>query len=888
MPRNASILRWALPPGVSIAVHTSLIALLVIVGSRAATLTQTNEKKTKLPLAELEYSAPIAASPPSDQSQDDPAQNSTAQNQTPEPEQVTQSAPSVLDRSAKALSTPTPVTSQAMSAATLEQLSKQSSALSAEPSSAPSPISFAGVSTGAARSIVYVIDTSGATLTSLSYIRERLLQSIDRLSPTQRFQVIAFRKLDDSTFATPELQTSRNKLPRATRENKKAVADWLATMPARGQSNPIDGLAAAIELNPDMILLISRGIQRTEAPWAGGLKHVRQRLDELNPLDPVAGTRPVVIKTIQLLDEDPTGIMRTIGVFHGDGHNDHQVITYNQLANPDPEPLPPPPTSADARLSAAEDQIVALKASGVYYRTLYAFPIDDDQSKANEALRRINQLLEDADTQDPRAALLIAEASLLSSDQFSDPRLIQNIHSTLSESVFVSPELDARRRVLLALLAEDSSSAANIDSLRALLSERAQLGVTDLTAASAVLAIAMHQEPDSQLLDTPPFTTDPAWTLLAAQTRSWSLLHTDPLIAFDPLLRLRALIPELEPLVDRSIAALVDELRADPTSQSKTNLLPAIVRFIDARARLTSSDPNARQEAINTLLTISRADDQDLAEDSLWLACLGARALNTRDAGKVLIEAASKLADRFPSHPGAADALAGAIDTASASKSPLITPLLRQAINTYPDRIEIDLWKLQLIKLTAGQEQESLIRSLTPATRESDLGAQILHNNALTKRQANPLQHAIDTASVLDALRSPLSTHWHRTAAALEIDTNPSSAMTRLARLVHNSVDASDPELELLYARALIGAGQPDVALQRLTQLASALNNNDSKHFWHAWTLIIETTITSGNESDQDNARAHLTRLKLMNPKLGPEPFRSRLIQAQNTLHSQP
>jgi hypothetical protein len=884
VPRNASILRWALPPGVSIAVHTSLIALLVIVGSRAASLAQPTEKKTKLPLAELEFSAPKTNSIPQDQTTSDTTPSETSEIE----QQISQTAPSVLDRSAKALSEPTPVTSQAMSAATLDQLSKQSSELSAEPSSAPSAISFAGVSTGAARSIVYVIDTSGATLTSLSYIRERLLQSIDRLSPTQRFQVIAFRKLDDSTFATPQLKTTRNKLPRATRENKQAVAEWLSTMPARGQSNPVDGLAAAIELNPDMILLISRGIQRTELPWAGGLKHVRQRLDELNPLDPVSGTRPVVIKTIQLLDEDPTGIMRTIGVFHGDGHNDHQVITYNQLANPDPEPLPPPPTNADARLSAVEDQIVSLKASGVYYRTIYAFPIDDDQSKANEALRRINQLLDNADSEDPRAALLIAEASLLGSTQYHDPSLIQSIVDTLTESVFVSPELDARRRILLALLANDPSHAQSIQSLRSLLSERVQLNISDLTAASAVLAIAMHQEPDSQLLDAPPFTTDPAWTLLAAQTRSWSLLQPDTLNAFDPLLDLRILLPHLEPLIDRSIAALVDELRNEPITNNKINLLPQLVRFIDARTRLTHSDQDSRQEAITTLLTISRSEDQDLAEDSLWLACLGARALNTRDAGKILIEAASKLADQFPSHPGAADALAGAIDTASASNSPLITPLLRQAINTYPDRIEIDLWKLQLINLTTGQEQETLIRSLTPATRESDLGAQILHNNAMNERPYDLLQHAIETASILDALRSPLSTHWHRTAATLEIDKDPSSAMTRLARLVHNSVDASDPELELLYARSLIGANQPDTALQRLTQLATALNNNDSKDFWHAWTLIIETTIIHGNDSDKDNARAHLTRLKLMNPKLGPEPFRSRLIEAQNTLHSEP
>lgn len=887
MPRNASILRWALPPGVSIVVHISLIALLIVVGSRAASLAQSDERTTKLPLAEIEFSAPIQSTPSSQQQEESESDNSSSEADQPNNQPV-QSEPSVLDRSARALADTTPVSSQAMSAATLDQLSKQSSALSAEPSSAPTPISFAGVSTGAARSIVYVVDTSGATLTSLSYIRERLLQSIDRLSPTQRFQVIAFRKLEGSDYAIPNLQTSRNKLPRATRENKQAVADWLSKMPARGQSNPVDGLAAAIELEPDMILLISRGIQRTEAPWAGGLKNVRQRLDELNPLDPVKGTRPVVIKTIQLLDEDPTGIMRTIGVFHGDGHNDHQVITYNQLSNPDPEPLPPPPTNADARLSGAEDQIVGLKASGAYYRALYAHTLNDDQSKINEALRRIHQMLDSADTEDPRAALLIAEAHLLGSAQFNSAEQMDTIRTTLDESVFVSPELDARRRIILAMLRSESDPVQSVQSLKSLLSERDQLNISDLTAASAVLALSMHEEPDSQLLDTPPFTTDPAWTLLHAQTRAWSMLKRDPLIAFDPLLDLRALLPHLEPLIDRSIAAMVNELRLDQTNANKINLLPQLVRFIDARARLTSTNTDDKQDAIETLLLLARSDDQKLVEDSLWLACLGARALNTRDSHSVLIEAASKLADRFPAHPGAADALAGAIDTASASKSPLITPLLRQAITTYPDRIEIDLWKLQLIELTSGQEQESLIRSLTPATRESDLGAQILHENALNERPSDPLQHAIQTADALDRLRSPLSTHWHRTAAALEVDSDPTSATIRLSRLVHNSVDPEDPQLELLYARSLIGADQPNKALERLTQLASALNSNDSKHFWHAWTLIIETTIAQGNESDKDNARAHLTRLKLIDPKLGPEPYRSRLIEAQSTLHSEP
>ncbi len=183
---------------------------------------------------------------------------------------------------------------------------------------------------------------------------------------------------------------------------------------------------------------------------------------------------------------------------------------------------------------------------------------------------------------------------------------------------------------------------------------------------------------------------------------------------------------------------------------------------------------------------------------------------------------------------------------------------------------------------------QQLIKSLTPATRESDLGAQIYHESALKASPSDSLQHAIQIASVLDSLRSPLAIRWHRTAAELEVDTDPASAVVRLNKLIHKVPDTEDPELELLYARALLGAGRSDEALPRLSALASSLKTNPNKHFWHAWTLILETIIDHGAQPDKDNARAHLTRLALLDPDLGPEPFRTRLIRARNTLHSEP
>jgi len=462
---------------------------------------------------------------------------------------------------------------------------------------------------------------------------------------------------------------------------------------------------------------------------------------------------------------------------------------------------------------------------------------------------------------------------------------VQMYIEALDDAIFVSPELDARRRIVVAQLnALNGDIDAAVDELLALLEERESLGVSMITSAHAILVLSSLTESASVEFDQEPFTTDPSWALMLAQARSKFRISGGYDNAISPLLELRKILPAHEAIIDASIARLLESVDGGRVR------VPDLARFIVARSQLTSGDLSQRLGAIQTLRGLGGGDGLDaaLAEESLWLACLGSRAINTRESGGVLMLAASELAQRFPEHEGAADALAGAIDAANEFESVNLIPLLRQVIAQYPARIEIDLWRLQLIELTEGQEQLALIKSLTPATRESDMGAEIYHARELGLNPVDRLGQAREAAVALDRLRSPLAGYWHRIAAELEVGSDPGSAAERLGRIVQKNVSLDDPDLELLYARALLGSEQPDDALARLTSLAGSLNTNPNKHFWHAWTLILETVAVEGNAADRDSAVAHMTRLKLLDPNLGPEPFRSRLIRASNTLHSEP
>lgn len=197
---------------------------------------------------------------------------------------------------------------------------------------APGGVRFAGLGASNARSVVYVVDASGPMVTSLPRVLEEVVRSAEQLSPVQKFGVVLFRETEDGTG----VESFSPVLVRATPTAKRRLAEWLGAVEPRGASNPLAGLEVALAMKPDAVFLLSRSIARSGGGvWEQGLDATLARLDELNPptgsgRGPVR--RPVLIQTIQFLDDDPTGIMQAIGARHGQGAGYRVVRRSEDLA----------------------------------------------------------------------------------------------------------------------------------------------------------------------------------------------------------------------------------------------------------------------------------------------------------------------------------------------------------------------------------------------------------------------------------------------------------------------------------------------------------------------------------------------------------------------------
>ena len=198
----------------------------------------------------------------------------------------------------------------------------------APPPASPPPraTSFAGVAAQRASRLVYAIDAGGAMTSSLPYVKEELLRSVSRLDESQRFQVLVFRTppgeadprvdaFEPGGFATPDTPTTAR------------LATWLDTVQPRGRSQPLAGLRAALAQQPDLIFLLTRSIRRsgTDNTWGEGTQATLAELDRLNPPS-IGGKRPTVIKALQFIDPDPTGMLQQIGALHGDGPSSYTVV----------------------------------------------------------------------------------------------------------------------------------------------------------------------------------------------------------------------------------------------------------------------------------------------------------------------------------------------------------------------------------------------------------------------------------------------------------------------------------------------------------------------------------------------------------------------------------
>lgn len=194
-----------------------------------------------------------------------------------------------------------------------------------------SPVAFAGMGAILAPSVVYVVDGSGPMVSSLPLVMDELRRSLRDLDPSQTFNVIIFR--DRSTTGTPSrYEEFAPELVPATREQITRASRFLAGIQAEGASNPSDGLRRALSHRPAVVFLLARSIRRSgeRAQWGEGLDAILAELNRLNPADPRTGARPVQIKTLQFLEEDPSGTMQAIGEIHG-GDDGYRVLTLDEI-----------------------------------------------------------------------------------------------------------------------------------------------------------------------------------------------------------------------------------------------------------------------------------------------------------------------------------------------------------------------------------------------------------------------------------------------------------------------------------------------------------------------------------------------------------------------------
>ncbi len=894
-------LRWTVPPGISLLVHAALIGAVAYIGMRISAAKAPGER---LPVAELALPAPPNV--PENERQDadrDRPQSRPARAlpaaSAPAPDAVAAQAER-LDRS--------PAASPAMDPVTLEAMRRASARAARPESAAPPSVSFAGVRSRAARTIVYVVDGSGATANSFAYLQTQLMRSIDRLSPTQRFQVVLFRSFDGGGVELAPINGGR--LARATPEHKRGVESWLATVGARGRSNPVDGLGVALALRPDLVLLVTRSIQRTEMGWAQGQREILARLDGLNPADPVTGKRPSVIKTIQLLDEDPTGIMRAIGTIHGDGHDDYRVVSYDELARPErsDEDLAVRSIGAsdEQRIGAAAELMGSLAASGTSLSVLYSVGDGSQREQAAQTARRVRSLVSGLGAADGRAALLDAQATLLlrcaDPGSVGDERLAAIVES-LGGVMYTDPDTDAQRILAVAqTMALTGQGEGARERVRSLLTLDEDLGLSDSTRAQALLAlVSMGEEPQDlrRRAARAPFVTpggsiDAVWGLLLREATTRKRLAAGDDDAWSPVLGIREAAS-----ADAAISAYIDGriallYAAHPGPDEAAVPSPVLLAAADAMSRHRQT----RDRALGVLETVAaRSDDPTRAAEALWRLGVLGRAIG--DDGSIARSnaALTELAQRYPDHPRAREAIASAIGADEGEDEGVRRERLRLAVERYPDAPQIDLWRLELAHLLDGFDRLDVLDPIDPGTREGVLAGELYEQTVLgmLDRYDDPrTRRGLGVRMREAAERYAMSSAalWTKRAALSEAELDPQAALASIDQLISDAKRDHSPtaELELMRAQTLLRLGQTRTAFDALRDLSGRIDATGERTstYWQAWSLMLETIVARGSAEDRAEALRHIARLRLIDPGLGGPPWSGRISGAEKSLHSSP
>lgn len=295
---------------VSLAIH---LAIVIAVFSAAWTVTGTLREEPPPVVLTADFTAPAPSRPraaPAQRPKDAPPEK------VREPEANATDSLTERLRALEALSASGAGDAAARNAA-LDGLARRFGAndLGGAAPSARAGASFAGLVSGNATKVAYVVDASGSMVGSFPAIVDEVARSLERLEPTQQFALICFRR--DGAVAFGGTPAS---LHAASRAERAAAIEWLRrdVVPS-GRSSPAEALGEALRSGADCVFLLSTtvtGPGRNELDRTAMLALV----DRLNPRDPRHGTRRATIQCIQFLETDPGGTLAAIAAEHfGDG-----------------------------------------------------------------------------------------------------------------------------------------------------------------------------------------------------------------------------------------------------------------------------------------------------------------------------------------------------------------------------------------------------------------------------------------------------------------------------------------------------------------------------------------------------------------------------------------
>lgn len=863
--------RWLLPPAASVAVHAGLVIAL------AAVTIEVTRERTPPRASRVTLAAP-PSNPATVVTEEAKAEAGVASvNAAP----LRAAEPAALRDAVAAAGAAGPA-----SAAPVQLAPAAVTRSILEPENAGSPrVRFAEIDAAPARTVVFVVDASGAVASAFTFVREELLRSIDQLSPTQRFQVVVFPGPENSDPVMAPI--NRGRLALATPEAKRAVGEWMAAFRPRGQSRPLEGLRRALSLKPDIALLITRSIERTgpDAAWGSGIEATMAELDGLNPVDRRTGERRSVIAAVQLLDEDPTGIMSAIAAGHGQGLGDYRVVTAETLASPR-ERLPRAAGATNAAsIDAAATVLAELDDTGTALRIVHGLPDAADLERADDLARRAIELAART-PDDPRARVLIARARTLTRDTAG----LDAAAGTLGDELLHDPDADAWRRLALidalTLAGREDDARAELGGLRA---DALELPLSRALRARIVVTAAALGEPPADLeqaVQSAPFVddagiTDPYWVLALTEAVVRSRLDGGGVGGSEAFVPLLTLLERAEREgADTWPPILIDRMVRGAGRLPEASMeAPPRVRL---EVALAWSRSPATQDRARALLGSLLGPGSTHRAEALWRLGVLERSLNTPGSNTRAADLLATLATEHADDPRSGDAIAAAV--ALTTDPGRLRTLLTHAV-TRTDRPEIDLWRLQLAPMLPPAARLDTLQPVAPGTRESTLAramfadaAETLYTEPGTERGALAARAAL----YLSAHQSPEAAVWFGRAAEHAPDAAAAVDLARLARAAAGRSGRDTTETDLALARALVRAGNGAEAAGILAPLATRLDaaNDRTPRFWESWTLLLE----SAHHTDTEAARAHLARLSLIDPGLGGMPWSERLERVRDAV----